>query len=174
MNAPVQVSLATAAHVWNNLKRELIEVHQIGDDDPALFDTLDGIADLPDRLRDLLRYRRQKLADAEALKSIIKDMQDRHARLQSSAEGIGRAVAHCMLLAGVKSLPAPDFTASVRYGQPPLSGAETLDPTKLPDRFVRIKREVNRTALRDALEAGENIEGVYLGNPQPTLTVRTK
>ena len=174
MNFNVHVPLATTVHVWNDLKRELVEVYHLTDDDPALFDTLDGQAELADRLRDLLRYRRQKLADADALKTIIKEMQDRLARLQSSADGIGRAVAHCMLMADIKNLPAPDFTASVRYSKPPLSGADTLDADKLPDRFVRITRAVNRTAIRDALEAGETLEGVYLGNPQPTLTVRTK
>lgn len=168
----IHVPLATAAHVWNDLKRDLIEVHRITDDDPALFDTLDGQVELADRLRDLLRYRRQLTADADALKAMIKEMQERCSRLQRSADNVGRAVAHCMVMADIKKLPAPDFTASVRYGEPPLSGADTLDPNQLPDRFVRIKREVNRTAIRDALEAGETLEGVYFGNPSPTLTVR--
>src|SRR5215207_563261 len=158
----VHVSLATAAHVWNDLKRELTNVHKITEDDPAFFDTLDGIAELPDRLRNLLRLRRERQADAASLKTIIQEMRDRLARLEHSADSIGAAVAHCMAMAGLKTLPAPDFSASVRYGQPPLSGADTLDATKLPDKFVRVKREVNKTALREALEAGEHIEGCYL------------
>ena len=82
-----------------------------------------------------------------------------------------RLFTRCPRLVSV-SCQAPDFTVCLGQGKPPLAGVESLDPTLLPERFVRVERTVNRTALREALDAGENIPGVYLGNPQPFLTVR--
>jgi hypothetical protein len=158
---------AALAHIWTALRDKLAQEHQLDDDE--LFDTLDGELDLADRLRSLVRKRREILANAEALKAMIKEMGERLARLENTANTITNAVVHAMCDAGIKKLPAPDFSVSVGYGKPPIIGAETA---AIPERLLRIKTEVNRTALREALEAGETIPGCYLGNPSPHLIIR--
>ena len=40
----------------------------------------------------------------------------------------------------------------------------------LEDRFLRVRREVNKTAINDALEAGEKIDGVTVES-RPTITL---
>jgi hypothetical protein len=163
---------AALVQIWTALGRTLAEEH--GLDDQELFDSLDGELDLADRLRALVRKRREMLAFADALKQMIKEHQARLARLEHTAKVIGDAVVNAMCEAGLKRLPAPDFSASVSYGKAPIMGAESLDPDVLPPRFVRIRKEVDRIALRAALENGEGLDGVsvYLGNPAPFILVR--
>jgi hypothetical protein len=164
------MNLHALSMIWANLHAKLSAEHDLDDDE--LFDTLDGELDLADRLRSLIRKRREMLANADALKTMIKEMTERKLRLEKTAESISNAVVHAMSEAGLRKLSAPDFTVSLGQGKPPLAGAEHLDPASLPDHFVRVERSVNRTALREALDAGEHIPGVYLGNPQPFLTFR--
>jgi hypothetical protein len=166
------MDLAAHTVLWNALRQSLAEASGLDEDE--LFDSLDGELDLADGLRRLVRKRRQICADVDALKQMIKEMTERKLRLEKTADSISNAVVHAMSAAGIKKLSAPDFSVSLGYGKQPLAGAESLDPAALPDRFVRVERSVNRTALREALEAGEDLAGVscYLGNPQPHLILR--
>jgi hypothetical protein len=166
------MDLAALTTIWATLRDRLAQ--ESGLDDDELMDTLDGELDLADRLRSLIRKRRQICADVDALKQMIKEMTERKLRLENAANSISNAVVHAMSEAGIRKLSSPDFTVSLGQGKPPLAGADSLDPTSLPDRFVRVERSVNRTALREALDAGEDLSGisVYLGNPQPHLIVR--
>jgi uncharacterized protein YhaN len=163
---------AALVQIWTSLRDRLAEESGLSDED--LQDTLDGELDLLDRLRSLMRKRRELLANADALKGMIKEMSERQARMEASAKSIGQAVTHAMQEAGLAKIVAPDFSASVSYSKPPLSGAENLDVNTLPSRFVRIRKEIDRAAIRAALEAGEAVEGCYLGNPSPFITMRVK
>jgi hypothetical protein len=164
------MDLSAQTVLWNDLRRQLAEINGLAEDDPALFDTLDGEMDLADYLRRLVRKRRQLCADSDALRGMIKEMEERKLRLDNTAKNIGNAVVHAMSAAGMNRLPAPDFSVSIGYGKAPIVGA--VEASELPDHLVRVERSINRTALREALDAGENIPGVYLGNPQPHLIVR--
>jgi hypothetical protein len=166
------MDLAALTTIWATLRDKLSE--ESGLDDDELMDTLDGELDLADRLRSLIRKRREMLANADALKGMIRELSDRQARMENSAKSIGNAVTHAMQEAGISKLQSPDFSVSVSYGKKPLCGVESLNPADLPPRFVRTKVEVDRNALRAALESGEHLDGVYLGNAAPFLTVRTK
>jgi hypothetical protein len=166
------MDLAALTTIWATLRQKLAE--ESGLDDDELMDTLDGELDLADRLRSLIRKRREMLANADALKGMISDMCDRKARMETTAKRIGDAVTYAMQEAGIAKLKSPDFSASVSYGKKPLCGVESLNPADLPTRFIRTKLEVDRNALRAALESGEQIEGAYLGNAAPFITVRTK
>jgi hypothetical protein len=167
------MDLAAEIRIWNALRDRLAQEHpEMVQDD--LFDSLDGAGDLADHLRYLVRKRRHMLADAEALKGMIKELVHRLARIEVAAEKIGESVVWAMQEAGIAKLKAPDFSVSIGFGKAPLSGADSLDPSTLPPRFVRTKLEVDRVALRAALEGGENLEGlaVYLGNAKPHIIVR--
>ena len=62
------------------------------------------------------------------------------------------------------------MTVSFRIGPPSLVGS--ADPAGLPDSLVRIKREANKTAIRQAIEAGDDVPGFSMSNGRPVLTVR--
>ena len=56
------MDLAALTTIWATLRQKLVE--ETGLDDDELMDTLDGELDLADRLRSLIRKRRQICADA--------------------------------------------------------------------------------------------------------------
>ena len=73
---------------------------------------------------------------------------------------------------GLKKLEQPDFTASARAGVPSLIiMSEGLVPEPY---WVPQPPKLDRQALLADLKRGAEIPGTQLGNPQPTLAVRTK
>lgn len=73
---------------------------------------------------------------------------------------------------GLRSLEQPDFTALARAGLPPL----TIVSENLVPESYRIPQpsKLDRQALLADLKRGTEIAGAQLGNPKPTLAVRTK
>ncbi|MFL5063443.1 MAG: siphovirus Gp157 family protein [Xanthobacteraceae bacterium] len=152
----------------------LMQISGVGLDDPHFGELFDAECDLQERLRRMLRAARETEAQSKALAGIITEMRTRKERLDAKTSGLREAVSYAMQEAGLKTLPAPDFTASLSAGKPKLIGLDSIDPAHLPDTCCRIKREPDRVKIREFLEGGLSIEGISFGNPQPVLTVRVK
>lgn len=143
----------------------------ITEEDPDFAELLENEADALETLRHMLRRARLDEADAEATKSIETQLKDRRARLLARAESLRHAVMNAMSELALTKLPAPDMTVSLRTGKP---SVDVTDLSKLPERYVRVKVEADKAAIRAALDDGEDIPGVTLGNASPVLTVRTR
>jgi phage host-nuclease inhibitor protein Gam len=168
MSAALQ--LATSVAEWTRLKTELREIHGLEPDDDALDDTLDGELSLGDQIHALLRVACENELFAEALDKRITEYKARKDRLSRAAKAIRQHVAEAALEAGLKKLPRPDMTVSFGLSKPALVG--DADPDTLPDALVRTKREINRTAIKAALDAGQDVPGFTISNGRPTCTVR--
>lgn len=171
MNAPAN-HLAASAAMYERAKAELVANHGLAEDDPAFLDTLDGITDLGDLIAALVRRSRELDAHVDSLKAQVKALSDRKAEKEARSKKLRSLALHYMETVGMPRLERPDFTASPRWTKPGLAGLAQLDAAQLPDRLRRTKYEPDATAIRDALEAGEIIEGVSIGNAGRTLTVR--
>jgi hypothetical protein len=149
----------------------LLEYPDLQDDHPALLDTIDGMDGLQDAMRWMIRAARGREADASACKQYAKELTDRASRLTAGADRLRDSVKQVMSETGIKKLAAPDFTATLAPGR---ESVVITDETLLPDNFVRIKREPDKTAIRIALlDEGGEVPGACLSNTTPTLTVRT-
>jgi cation transport regulator ChaB len=166
----IHAPLAPAIATWSRLKAELIEVYGLEPDDDALTDTLDGELDLGDQIHKLLQHACEQELFAEALDKRITEYKARKDRLNRAAKAIRQHVAEAALEAGMKKLPRPDMTVSFGLSKPALVGE--ADPDSLPDHLVRTKREINRTAIKAAIEAGQDVPGFAMSNGRPTCTVR--
>jgi hypothetical protein len=72
---------------------------------------------------------------------------------------------------GLKKLEQPDFTASARAGPQPL----VIVADDVPEPYwVPQPPKLDRQSLLADLKRGDVIPGAQLGNPTPTLAVRTK
>lgn len=142
-----------------------------GDDDLAFVDTLDGETDAVRAASAVVRL----VAAMEAMEGAAKGLADRYrARAQdfaSRSERARNALLSFMGDIGEKTLVLPEGTVSVKAG-----GALKLlgesEVAALPDRFVKVKREPDRAAIKAALEAGEAVDGFSLSNPMPSLQIR--
>jgi hypothetical protein len=150
---------------------DAIKAAGISEDDPDFITLVENETDALERIRRILRAARYAEADAEKLKAMMADMAERKKRFEAKADTLRAIAKTAMEGLGLPKLHAPDFTASLSGGRPPLIIA---DEEAIPSQLCRIKREPDKTAIRKALEAGEVIPGAELGLSSSTLTVRTK
>lgn len=141
------------------------------EDDETLSDTLAGIDDFEEQCLAVLRAALEREAMGKALGEMIDTMQTRRRRLEDGARTMRGAVLEAMQEAGLKSMKAPDMSVSIGAGKPKIV---VIDENRIPDRLCRISRTANKIEIASALAAGEKVDGVELGNPQPFLIVHRR
>ncbi|MEV5407156.1 siphovirus Gp157 family protein, partial [Streptomyces albidoflavus] len=138
------------------------------EDDPAFWTLIESETDALELLRCSFRRATLEEAEAEGAKTEVQKIQARIARKLARAETFKSIVLQSLLELGLLKLPAPDFTLSVvAPSTKKVVGAGNVDA--LPDHLVRISREPNKTAIKEALEQGETVEGFNLANGAPFL-----
>ena len=165
MTTQLAIDVRIAAEIIDQIRAA------VGEDDPDFAELVESETDLLERLRKMLRAARLAEADAEATGEIIRDLHERKSRLKLRAEKLRGLTLFALQELGMKKLDAPDMSVSVRDGAP---GVEITDASALPDRYVRIKVEPDKAAIREALKDGEEIPGALLKNGSPALTIRSK
>lgn len=171
----IQSPLAASAASYRLLRQELIDQHGLGDDDQVLLDSLDGATDVMDQLATMLRKARDLDRFAGMVSVQQKELAERKSALEDKAAKLRRIAVYFMDLIGRKRIEAPDFAYVLTKGRPTLVG--DADPIELlaarRDSFVRTKYELNRSAIKTALECGEHVEGFSLSNSPPHLRAVT-
>jgi hypothetical protein len=151
-------------------ERLLAEYPEVDED--ALRDTLEGITDLQEMIAAVIRSALVDEALQAGLRTRLEDMRQRLARLEERGAKKRQLALEAMCEVGLKKLEQPDFTASTRVGLPSLVVvAEKLIPT---DYWVPQPAKLDRQSLLVQLKRGGEVAGAQLGNPKPTLAVRTK
>lgn len=100
----------------------------------------------------------------------MKEMSERRDRYGRQQEAARDGIFRIMQAAELTKLELPEATLSVRPGA---VRVVITDEADLPDSFVRVKREADKAAIKDALKAGQFVPGAALSNGGPTLHVRT-
>ena len=70
--------------------------------------------------------------------------------------------------AGLRKRELPEATVSVRAGQPKVL---IIEEELIPDEFCRIKREPDKTRIKAAIQAHEQVPGCSLSNAEETLAI---
>ena len=168
----MMMNLAALTEQYRRLRAELLsEFPELVDDGETLRDTLEGETDLPAVIAEFIRNARRDEVMAGGLGNLIKDEQDRKARMMARADKRRHIAQSLMNAVEMGKLEQPDFTASLRFVPPKV---EISDEDALPDQFVKITRVPDKTAIREALARGEAVPGAGLGNGSETLTIRTR
>lgn len=149
----------------------LREYPELLDDEELRLDSLVGETDLTNILALVV----ERILDAEAMEEAIKtrvaSLNERKSRFQRQGAALRSLVLRIMERAELSRLPLTEATLSVRAGQ---IGVKILDDELVPESFMRIKKEPDKTAILDALKAGKIVSGASLSNGTPSLTIRTK
>ena len=103
----------------------------------------------------IARLYRQWSAMADAQKAEAKHLAEKAKANENRAERLAKWAALCMSVEGVTSRVAGPYTFAIvnNGGALPLVLA-TEDPAKFPVRFQRVKTELDKTAISDALKTG--------------------
>lgn len=171
MNAPE--NLSHELRIFAIIKERIAEVERLDADDEFVVGSAEGESNLPELIAQIVREARHAEAMAQGLKALIAESKERMDRLAHKADKL-RQVAHFALCeAGIKKIEQPDFTATRSAGR--RSVIVTEENTDLiPDAYVRVKRDVDKTKIKQALEAGEDLSFAFLSNADEVLTVRAK
>jgi hypothetical protein len=167
----LEVPLGIAAQ-QHQLIKERLRAAEPELDEQTLADTLEGLTDLHEIVAAIVRAALIDEALVQGLKDRIKMMEGRMARLQERADKRRQIARDAMVDTEVKKITAPDFTVSIRPGNPALV---VVDEKRIPAEYYEPKEpRLNRQALLADLKRGSSIAGVNLSNPSLVLSVRVK
>lgn len=160
------------AEEYLRLREGLLQAFpELADDAHALADTLDGMSDATEVVATLIRGSRQDAAFAKAIGGLMDEMAERKERFVARAERRREVAQRFMERLERRKVEFPDFTATVAAGR---RSVIVSDPAAVPDALCRIKREPDKTAIREAIEEGKEVPGAFLSNGGEVLTVRFK
>ncbi len=152
------------------MERLLATYPEHSEDD--LADTLEGLTDLNEMIAAVIRSALVDEALQQGLKVRMSEMKERMARLAHRSAKKRQIALEAMSEAKLKKLEQSDFTASARSGVP---GLVVFSENEVPDGYwVPQQAKLDRQLLLTNLKRGASIAGAELGNPKPTLSVRTK
>lgn len=142
------------------------------DDTEAIRDTIEGETNLHDAIAAVMDDIREDEILVAGIDTMTATLSERKRRLEDRIGWRRAAVERAMLIGELQTLALPDATISLK--QIP-AGLEIIDEAKLPSRFWKPQEPtLDKKALKDALKAGEQIDGATLNNGGITLAIRRK
>jgi hypothetical protein len=142
------------------------------DDDEAWVATLESETDFNEILTTIVR----RIEDTKALvigtKDRFEELKSRKDRFEHRVETLRDLVFKIMHAADLAKVELPEATLSLRAGAQQLIG--DAHPESLPDELCKISRDLNRTAIKEALKTGQTVPGFELSNSPPSLSIRIK
>jgi hypothetical protein len=167
---PMSSYLHREAQDYRILRERLLEqMPELANDPDCLLDTLDGATNVKEQLAALIRSALQDEALVDGLHEYEAKLADRKCSLKARALRKRRIALSYMSELNLKNITAPDLTVT-RKAVPPLVLITT--EADIPDQFMRIKREPDKTAIRQALTNGESVPGCTMSNGSETLQVK--
>jgi hypothetical protein len=171
MQIPSKFQLDAELRRGQELKAALLADHGDSIDEETLADTIEGLTYFHEMLAAIVRGALDDLDRVEAIKQRIKVLQKRIAAFEARAERRRRIVRDAMANHHIAKLTPPDFTASLRPGQPHVV---IIDESQIPKIFWEQIPRLKKRELGDAMKDGAAVSGAALSNPEMILSVRTK
>lgn len=131
-------------------------------DKQTILDTLEGYAaEFDDKVVSIVSLIRNLEATADAIKEAEKHQKERREAIEKKADWLRDYVLRNMVAIGKEKVSCGLFAVRVRTNAP---SVQIADNASLPSRFMVEKVTVNpdKKALKEAIEAGEMIDGVTL------------
>jgi Siphovirus Gp157 len=172
MSGPSAWKLEQAMSVLLSVRQRLLDDDpEMASDEKLFSDMLDGESgDAMEVLDAVIRASIIATSMAAEAASRAKSISDRATRYKARAEALRGAAFGALSALDIRRHERPDFTASIRMGQP---AVVITDESALPAAFVRTKTEPEKTLIAAALKAGQDVPGAALTNQTPSIQVRT-
>lgn len=144
---------------------------ELADDEALRADMVEGETDLHRVVSRALSHKLEARAMVKGMELVKADLAERNARWQRRDDAMGVLIKGLMDVAGLEKLTLPEATISINKAR---ASVEITDESELPQGFVKLIRQPDKTAIGDALKAGADVPGASLTYGEPSLTVRTK
>lgn len=156
-----------------NLEAELsalrISYPELEEDEALKLDVFEGQTDLHYILEKLVDSERDADSLAKAVAGRISDLQARKSRAERRKEAMRGLMFKLLKAAGVPRVPLAEATISI--GKKAAS-VEIIDEALLPKAYMRVSTSPDKTAIKEALQAGKKVRGAQMGEAGEQLSVR--
>jgi len=141
--------------------RQVLEMEPESEDEfGAMMTALDELqGELTEKADNIVKYIRNLSAEADALKAEEAALYKKRRAVENKAERLKAYLAAQMTLCGLRELKAGLF--KLRF-QPTTPAISIVDESAVPEKFHRVKVEIDKLAIRDALKNGEEVPGIEL------------
>ena len=153
------------------IDRMLDDYPELEDDADLRLDMIEGETDAMEVATRLVRTIRQSETTVDAIKAEIDMLKAKSSRYATRKDRAREVLEGLMDAMGTVKLSLTVATVTMSDGR---EKAIISDENMLPDAYMRIKKEPDKTAILDALKAGQAVPGAVLSNGGRTLTVRQK
>ena len=161
------VSLFEVTSTYNNALAAMYDMEVEGLIDAQTFlDTMEGLeGELTEKAKNVAAYIRNTKAMAAQIKDAEADMAKRRRSLENHAEGLQNYLLTNMVASGITEIKSPWFDLKVKKTP---AAVKIVVGTELPSEFMTVKttEAPNKTALKAAMKAGQEINGVSLVSGQ--------
>jgi hypothetical protein len=144
---------------------------ELSEDGDLRIDMIEGETTAVEFIGRALSGRQEAVSMQEAIKARIADLSERAARYGRRADAMKALIKSVMGAAGLDRLELPEATLSIAK---PRASVDVTDLDALPQGYFRLKKEADKTAIKKAIETGEEIPGAVLVLGDESLIVRTK
>lgn len=160
-----------AATVARHVEALFTAFPDLADDEALRADMVEGETDLHRVVSRALDHRIEARTMVKAMAERKSDLAERSARWQRREEAMDVLIKGLMDVAGLEKLILPEATISIGKAR---ASVEITNEAELPQGFVKLIRQPDKTAIGDALKAGQDVPGATLAYGDESLTVRTK
>lgn len=155
---------------------QLLEMAEDPDIDPeVLADTMEGLTGEIEDKADGYAYVIDSInADVDTIDKEIKRLQARKKTLAANVDSIKASLYNAMLAIGKRKLKTAkhSFTIAKNGGKTPLVLDPVNDIDKIPIEFVKFEWDVDRDAVREYLESGNELDFARLGERGESLRIK--
>ena len=161
-----------AHHLQQVIANLYLQFPELKDDEDLRLDTIEGATDLKELATAIVRAIGNTRGLYDGAKLRMDELKARQERFKLRGEFLRAMLLKILQQVDVRKLELAEATLSVKAGQQRLIGE--VDPNALPDELCKIKREVDRTKIRELLLSGGAVGGFALSNAEPSLAVYVK
>lgn len=156
----------------NEIEALIRDNPELAEDEVLRADMLDAETDMYSVLTALFDASAETKTMMAAITDRLHNLSMRRARFSRRFDALRDLMLKVLQSADLNRIELADATLSQRTSPPQIVGH--LDPDDLPEDLVKLVREPNRIAIREALLAHRAVPGVVLSNSPPTLMVRVR
>lgn len=153
------------------ISRLLASYPEIAEDTQLLADSIEGETGLHKILERALESRQEALTMASAIKEREAALKERRERYERQGDAFKSLMLSLMKHAEQDRVTLVEASLSITK---PRSSVVVEDANQLPQGYFSLERVADKKAIKDAIDAGEEIPGAFMQAGETGLTIRVK
>jgi Siphovirus Gp157 len=159
------------AIIKQQLERLKLEFPDLIEDLDSWELSIESETDMVTFMRSLERQRQDTAGRVVGIEQTIDNLMARKERFQRNDAAMRSMMLGLLQNAQLRKMDLPEATISVRHGVPRVVITDEAD---LPGEYWRIKKEPDKTKIKQALESAASVPGASLSNSPDTITIRIR